>query len=114
MRKDKRKTVWSSQDGDMRKDLRYRKPPPIKSIPPHEQTVYLHREIKGRGGKTVTLVKNLVLSEKDLKDLAKNLKRTCGTGGTIKDRLIEIQGDHRSQISDVLREKGYKVKIAGG
>ena len=114
MPKDKRKTVWSSQDGDMRKDSRYRKPPPIKSIPPHEQTVYLHREKKGRGGKTVTLVKNLVLSEKDLKDLAKNLKRTCGTGGTIKDGLIEIQGDHRSQISDVLREKGFKVKIAGG
>ena len=114
MPKDKRKTVWSSQDGDMRKDVRYRKPPPIKSILPHEQTAYLHRETKGRGGKTVTLVKNLVLSEKDMKDLAKILKRVCGTGGTIKDGSIEIQGDHRQQIADVLRQQGFKVKIAGG
>ena len=114
MSKDKRKTVWSSQDGDMRKDSRYRKPAPIKSLPPHEQTAYLHRETKGRGGKTVTLVKNLVLSEKDMKVLAKILKRACGTGGTIKDGLIEIQGDHRQQIADVLRKQGFKVKIAGG
>ena len=114
MTKDKRKTVWSSQEGDMRKDLRYRKPPPIKSRLPNEQTAYLHRETKGRGGKTVTLVKNLELSEKDMKDLAKNLKRACGTGGTIKDGLIEIQGDHRQQIADVLRKHGFKVKIAGG
>ena len=114
MPKGDRKTVWSSQDGDLRKDQRYRKPPSIKSLPPNEQTVYLHRETKGRGGKTVTLVKNLVLSEKDMKDLAKNLKRVCGTGGTIKDGLIEIQGDHRQQIAEVLRNQGFKVKIAGG
>jgi translation initiation factor 1 len=112
--KDNRQTVWSSNDGDMRKDLRYRKPAPIKSLPPQQQTAYLHRESKGRGGKTVTLIKNLVLSEKDMKDLAKNLKRVCGTGGTIKDGLIEIQGDHRQQIADVLSNQGYKVKIAGG
>ena len=87
---------------------------PIKSIPPHEQTIYLHREKKGRGGKTVTLVKNLVLSEKDMKDLAKKLKRACGTGGTIKEGWIEIQGDQRQQIADVLRKQGFEVKIAGG
>ena len=114
MPKDNRKTVWSSQDGDLRKDVRYRKLPPIKSLPFHEQTAYLHRETKGRGGKTVTLVKNLVLAEKDMKDLAKKLKRACGTGGTIKDGLIEIQGDHRQQIADVLGKQGFKVKIAGG
>jgi translation initiation factor 1 len=114
MPSDKGKTVWSSQDGDMRKDVRYRKPAPIKSKPAQEQTAYLHRETKGRGGKTVTLVKNLVLSEKDMKVLAKSLKQACGTGGTIKDGLIEIQGDHRQQIADVLRKQGFKVKIAGG
>lgn len=114
MPKDDRQTVWSSKNGDMRKDVRYRKPPPIKSLPPKQQTVYLHRESKGRGGKTVTLVKNLELSEKDLKDLAKKLKRACGTGGTIKDGMIEIQGDHRQKIADVLSNQGYKVKIAGG
>lgn len=114
MPKDKRPTVWSSSGGDQRKDVRYRKPPPVKSIPPQQQTAYLHRESKGRGGKTVTLVKNLVLSEKDLKELAKKLKRGCGTGGTIKDGVIEIQGEHREKIADVLRKQGYKVKIAGG
>ena len=114
MSKNKGRTVWSSKDGDMRKDLRYRKPPPVKSLPPQQKTAYLHRESKGRGGKTVTLVKNLVLSEKDLKDLAKKLKRACGSGGTIKDGVIEIQGDHRQKIADVLRKQGYQVKIAGG
>jgi len=108
------RTIWSSKDGDMRKDLRYRKPPPVKSLPPQQQTAYLHRESKGRGGKTVTLVKNLVLSEKDLKALAKKLKRACGSGGTIKDGIIEIQGDHRQKIAGTLRNQGYQVKIAGG
>ena len=114
MSKDQRKTVWSSKDGDMRKDLRYRKLPPVKSLPPQQQTAYLHRESKGRGGKTVTLVKNLVLSEKDLKTLSKKLKRSCGSGGTIKDGVIEIQGEHRQKIAGVLRKEGYQVKISGG
>ena len=114
MPKDDRPTVWSSNQGDMRKDIRYRKPAPVKSLPPQQQTVYLHRESKGRGGKTVTLVKNLVLSEKDLKALAKKLKKACGSGGTIKAGVIEIQGEHRDKIAEVLRKQGYRVKIAGG
>jgi len=114
MPKDDRPTVWSSGQGDMRKDVRYRKPPPAKSLPPQQQTVYLHRESKGRGGKTVTLVRELVLSENDLKALAKQLKKVCGSGGTIKEGVIEIQGEHRDKIADVLRKQGYQVKIAGG
>lgn len=114
MAKNNRPTVWSSEGGDMRKDVRYRKPRPVQSIPPNQQIVYLHRESKGRGGKTVTLVKKLILSEKDLKALAKQLKRACGTGGTIKDGVIEIQGEHREKISNVLQKIGYKVKISGG
>jgi len=114
MSKDDRQTVWSSKGGDMRKDLRYRKPPPVKSLPPQQQTAYLHRESKGRGGKTVSIVKDLVLSDKDLKALSKKLKRACGSGGTIKDGVIEIQGEHRQKIADVLRTQGYQVKIAGG
>jgi translation initiation factor 1 len=74
----------------------------------------LHRESSGRGGKAVTLVKNLVLSADDLKSLAKKLKQECGTGGTIKDGVIEIQGEQRQRIADVLQKLGYKVKIAGG
>ena len=114
MSEDDGRTVWSSKKGDMRKDLRYRKPPPEKSLPPKQQTAYLHRESKGRGGKTVTLVKKLVLSEKDMKRLAKKLKRACGSGGTIKDGVIEIQGEHRQKIAEFLRKQGYQVKIAGG
>lgn len=113
MPKDKRRTVWSSEHGDLRKKTK-KTATAVTSLPPQQQTAYLHRESKGRGGKTVTLVKNLVLSEADLKELSKKLKRACGTGGTIKDGVIEIQGEHRQKIADVMQKMGYKVKIAGG
>ena len=86
----------------------------MKSLPPNQQTVYLHRESKGRGGKAVTLVKNLTLSPADMKVLAKKLKAVCGSGGTVKDGIIEIQGEHREKIAEALGKMGYKVKIAGG
>jgi translation initiation factor 1 len=112
MRHDDHPTVWSSDDGDLRKS----KPQPAarKSIPASQQIVYLHRESKGRGGKTVTLVKNLELSEEDMKALVKILKQTCGSGGTIKNGIIEIQGEHREKIAVALEKQGYKVKLAGG
>lgn len=112
MPNDTHKTVWSSDDGDQRS-----KPQNVsneKSRAPQQQTVYLHRESSGRGGKAVSLVKNLLLSDVDLKSLAKKLKQECGTGGTIKNGVIEIQGEHRQKIADVLQKLGYKVKIAGG
>ena len=112
MSKDEDRTVWTSDQGDLRKkesDSRN-----VVSLPPHQQTAYLHRDSKGRGGKAVTLVKKLVLSETDLKDLAKTLKQVCGSGGTVKDETIEIQGEHREKIAEALRKLGYKVKIAGG
>lgn len=113
MSRHNRPTVWSSSQGDRRKKSK-KKPPPVRSLPPQQQTAYLHRESKGRGGKTVTLVKHLVLSEKDMKALAKKLKQACGSGGTIKEGVIEIQGEHRERIATVLRNLGYKAKIAGG
>jgi translation initiation factor 1 len=112
MTKSEWRTVWSSDDGDVRKRETARQN--IRSLPPQEQTVYLHRDSKGRGGKSVTLVKNLVLSEEDMKDLAKNLKQVCGSGGTVKENVIEIQGEHREMIAEALKKMGYKVKIAGG
>ncbi len=111
MSKNENNTVWSSDQGDLRKQIELEN---IKSIPPQQQTIYLHRESSGRGGKAVTLVKKLILSEGDLKALAKKLKNECGTGGTIKDGVIEIQGEHREKIAGVLQKLGYKVKIAGG
>jgi len=112
MAKDNRPTVWSSEHGDVRK--KKKKLTELNSLPPQQQMVYLHRESKGRRGKTVTLVKKLVLSEKDMKALAKKLKHACGSGGTVKDGMIEIQGEHRQKISTVLGKLGYKVKISGG
>jgi len=106
------KTVWSSEDGDLRKPGD--KTTIVNSPPPQQQTIYLHRESKGRGGKAVTLIKGLVLSEGDLSALTKKLKQTCGSGGTVKDGVIEIQGEHREKIADTLRTLGYKVKVAGG
>jgi translation initiation factor 1 len=108
----KDKTVWSSEDGDLRK--KEQDTSRGTSLPSQQQTVYLHRESSGRGGKAVSLVKNLTLSENDLRSLAKKLKQECGTGGTIKDGIIEIQGEHRERIAQVLQKLGYKVKIAGG
>ncbi len=106
------RTVWSSTQGDLRKGGEAARK--VKSLPPGEQTAYLHRDSKGRGGKVVTIVKKLVLSDEDLKELAKKLKQACGTGGTVKDGEIEIQGEHRERIAEELARMGYKVKIAGG
>lgn len=105
------KTVWSSESGDQRKKQNISH---AKSLPPQQQTIYLHRETSGRNGTPVSLIKNLVLSAEDMKSLAKKLKQACGTGGTIKDGVIEIQGEHRQKISEILIKLGYKVKIAGG
>jgi translation initiation factor 1 len=106
------RTVWSSEDGDQRK--KNQTISHAKSLPPQQQTAYLHCESGGRGGKVVSIVKNLVLAEDDLKALAKKLKQECGTGGTVKDEMIEIQGEHRQRMAEVLQKLGYKVKIAGG
>ena len=108
----KNKTVWSSEHGDLRK--KDQNSAAGKSLSPQQQTVYLHRESSGRGGKAVTLVKNLMLSADELKSLAKKLKQECGTGGTTKDGVIEMQGEQREKIADILQKLGYKVKIAGG
>src|SRR5512139_3209155 len=112
MPKSESRTVWSSDQGDLRKHQPGSQKE--KSLPPQQQTAYLHRDSKGRGGGVMTLVKNLVLSEEDMKELAKKLKQLCGSGGTVKDGVIEIQGEHRERIAEALKKMGYKVKIAGG
>jgi translation initiation factor 1 len=76
--------------------------------------VRVRRETGGRGGKTVTTVQGVPLAEAALKELAGELKRLCGTGGTVKDHVIEIQGDHRDKIVSALEQRGFTVKLAGG
>ncbi|MFM8321063.1 MAG: translation initiation factor [Chloroflexota bacterium] len=113
MPKDERPTVYSTESG-LRKPSQKPARLPARSLPPNQQTVYLHRESKGRGGKTVTLVKNLQLSPDDLKDLARQIKQACGVGGTLREDVIEIQGDQREKIAGLLKGRGFQVKIAGG
>lgn len=88
--------------------------PPTRSLPPEKQEAHIRREKKGRGGKTVTVVRNLRLAPGDLQVLGKRLRQSCGSGGTVKNGAIEIQGDHRDKVAALLREMGYEVKFTGG
>ena len=76
--------------------------------------VRVSRETKGRKGKSVSLIKGLSLNEIELKFLAKELKVKCGSGGTVKDGIIEIQGDHRDKLVEELTSRGYTAKLVGG
>lgn len=82
--------------------------------PPAEQDLRVLRDSKQRGGKTVTLVTGFKGKEDDLKELGKILKTKCGTGGTVKDGEIIIQGDQRDKVFNLLVEMKYGVKKAGG
>jgi translation initiation factor 1 len=88
--------------------------PTSRSQPPAQQEAHIRREKKGRGGKTVTVVYNLRLAPDDLKALGKQLRQACGTGGTVKDGTIEIQGDHRERVAEALQQAGYRTKFSGG
>jgi len=88
--------------------------PRPKSLPPQQQVAAISRDRKGRGGKTVTLIRELQLTPDDMKALARELKQVCGTGGTVKEGVIEIQGDHRTQIAERLKSMGYRTKFVGG
>jgi len=76
--------------------------------------VRLFRETKGRGGKAVTVITGLPLSDDAMKTLASQLKKRCGVGGSLKDGTIEIQGDQRDTLKSELEKLGYRVKLAGG
>ena len=85
-----------------------------KNPHPSDGIVRISRETKGRKGSGVSLISGLPLAEADLKKLAKHLKKKCGSGGTVKKGIIEIQGNHRDTLLDVLTNMGYRVKRAGG
>ncbi len=85
-----------------------------QSPPKNDGIVRLMRETKGRKGKGVTLISGLPLAGKELKKLAKSLKQKCGCGGSIKNGVVEIQGDQRDVLQKELLGLGYKVKRAGG
>jgi len=76
-----------------------------------DQTAYIERDRKKRAGKVVTVVSGL---KGNLKDLQKELQKLCGSGGTVKNNKMEIQGDHREKVADHLQKKGFKTKFVGG
>jgi translation initiation factor 1 len=82
--------------------------------PAGDGIVRVSRETKGRAGKGVTLVRGLALDDAALVALGKQLKATCGSGGTVKDGVIEVQGDHCERVMEALKAKGFSVKRAGG
>jgi len=84
------------------------------SIPISDQLLHLHRETKGRAGKAVAIVKGFVGPKDELESLGKKLKGHCGTGGSIKDGEIIIQGDQRSKVKEYLDKMGYRTKNVGG
>jgi translation initiation factor 1 len=76
--------------------------------------IRVSRQTQGRGGKVVTLISGLPLAEAALETLAGELKRRCGSGGTVRDGLIEIQGEHRDRLVAELMRRGFAAKRAGG
>jgi translation initiation factor 1 len=84
------------------------------TLPAGDGVVRVSRETKGRGGKSVTIVKGLALDPLALGLLGKQLRTACGSGGTVKDGKIEVQGDHCERVIEALKKYGYSAKRAGG
>jgi translation initiation factor 1 len=112
MGKKKHEGVVYSTDPDF--IFKHRESEQNVSLLADQQLLYIWLNSKGRKGKTVTLIKNFVGSSMELENLAGELKRSCGTGGTVKDGEIVIQGDFREKIMIFLSDKGYRTKKAGG
>lgn len=101
--------VFSTDKGRIRPDKQKENP-----APKGDGIVRVGRETKGRKGKGMTIITGVPLHPEGLKDLAKQLKQKCGTGGTLKGQSIEIQGDHRDFLVSELQSMGYNVKKSGG
>jgi translation initiation factor 1 len=104
------RVVFSTTDGDLRKA----RDPLLKGRLADGGKVKVRREIGGRRGKTVTTVSGVPLPDDGLRELAGRLKKRCGVGGSVKEGVIELQGDHRDTVIEILRADGYVVVAAGG
>ena len=102
--------VWSSDDGDVRR----RAEASLLPRPAPGGRVKVRREVAGRRGKSVTTVSGVPLDDAGLRELAGRLKKRCGVGGSAKGGIIELQGDRRDVVVEVLRGEGYDVVLAGG
>lgn len=109
MSKKDNKLVYSTETG------RIKSIDPLPSLPPKgDGFIRMRRETAGRNGKGVTTLSGFELPDPELQTLAKQLKQLCGTGGTVKNWIIEIQGDQRDKLKPELEKRGFKVKLAGG
>ena len=86
----------------------------VPNLPPNQQNIRIQLSKKGRGGKTVTVVSGFQHDEATLTTLAKKLKAACGSGGSVQDETIEIQGDHKIKLLELILKLGYKAKMSGG
>jgi translation initiation factor 1 len=109
MRRDSR-VVYSTTDGDLRKA----RDPKLTQRRADGNRVQVRREVAGRRGKAVTTVSGVPVDDAALKQLAGELKRRCGVGGSVRDGVIEIQGDHRTVVVEILKAEGYAPVLAGG
>ncbi len=109
MQRDSR-VVYSTTDGDLRKAH----DPGLKQRRADGNRVKVRREVAGRRGKAVTTIAGVPVDDAALKQLAGRLKKRCGVGGSVKAGVIEIQGDHRDVVVEVLRAEGYDPVLAGG
>lgn len=100
--------VYSTDSG------RIKEAKPAATIPKGDGIVRIRRETAGRNGKGVTTITGIPVDDTELKNIAKALKQICGVGGSVKDGVIEIQGDQREKIKTDLEKRGYTVKLAGG
>jgi len=105
-----RRVGWSSSDGDLRKAPAGRD----RARANAGGRLKVRREVAGRRGKPVTTIAGLPLDDAGVKQLAGRLKKRCGVGGSAKDGMIELQGDHRDAVMEVLRAEGYDPVLAGG
>jgi translation initiation factor 1 len=102
--------VYSTTDGDLRKA----RDPGLKKRRADGNRVEVRREVAGRRGKAVTTISGVPIDDAGLKRLAGKLKKRCGVGGSVKQGVIEIQGDHREVVVEVLTTEGYAPVLAGG
>jgi translation initiation factor 1 len=102
--------VYSTDDGDLRKA----RPQQIQDNRAAGGRVKVRRETSGRKGKGVTTVTGVPVDDDELKALVGRLKKRCGVGGSAKQGVIELQGDHRETVVEVLEQEGYDVVLAGG
>lgn len=86
----------------------------VQSLPQTDGVVRICLQTKGRGGKSVTLVKGVPLGAAALAVLGKQLRAACGSGGTVKDGVVEVQGDHVATVMAALQKQNYNVKRSGG